>query len=271
MLSFDFGGLLNTDFNVKNIDVYNIKFPKDSVIDYTVDGREKALLHLALTGKRYYKIKNKEFLVSGGNVIFIPNGTKYLTGIKETEQTEEDGCECINICFDITDNENKEVILDKDIYCLDKQASACVKNDFKQINDIQTKGPYSMLKVKSLLYDILHKMVCPFAETSAEYDNLKSAFDLLTAEYNKNTAIKYYAKLCGLSESCFRKKFTYFFGISPITYRNDLRFKEARRLCQMNVSVQEIAEKTGFYDSSHLSRLYKKNCGKSLKEDVKNI
>lgn len=268
MLNFDFGGFLNIDFNVKNIDVYNIKFPKDSVIDYMADGREKALFHLALTGKRYYKINNKEFYVSGGSVVFIPNGTKYLTEIKETE---DGGCECINICFDITDNEGKEIIFDKDIYCLDNRVSFSVKNDINQINDIQAKGPYSMLKVKSLLYDILYKMVSPVLETSTEYDNLRSAFDILTAEYNKNIEIKRYAKLCGLSESCFRKKFTYFFGISPITYRNELRFKEARRLCQMNVSIQEIAEKTGFYDSSHLARLYKKNYGKSLKEDIKNI
>ena len=56
-------------------------------------------------------------------------------------------------------------------------------------------------------------------------------------------------------------------GISPIDYRNEIRFRKAKQLYQKNYTLQEIAEKVGFSDASYLSKMYKRHTGTSLKAD----
>ena len=66
----------------------------------------------------------------------------------------------------------------------------------------------------------------------------------------------------------FRKKFTEYTGRSPIQYRNELRFAEARRLYSEGLSINEIACELGFFDAGYFSKLYKKANGHSLKSEM---
>ena len=90
-------------------------------------------------------------------------------------------------------------------------------------------------------------------------------------DYKENLPIKAYAEKCNLSESYFRKKFSDILGKSPVEYRNELRFTEARRLYRRNYSTEEIAEALGFCDSRYMLKLYRRHTGKSLKKDAEII
>ncbi len=50
-------------------------------------------------------------------------------------------------------------------------------------------------------------------------------------------------------------------GLTPHTYLNLVRVKRARELMEKNTSIIEAAHTTGFYDQSHLNRVFKKFYG----------
>jgi len=49
--------------------------------------------------------------------------------------------------------------------------------------------------------------------------------------------------------------------LTPHTYLNLVRVKRARELMEKNTSIIEAAHTTGFYDQSHLNRVFKKFYG----------
>jgi shikimate dehydrogenase len=60
-------------------------------------------------------------------------------------------------------------------------------------------------------------------------------------------------------------------GVSPIEYRNELRFAKAEQLYQSGNSIKEIAEAVGFCDEVFFSKLYKKRFGTSMKKRLKTV
>ncbi len=262
--------LPHIEFNLKNIETYSLSYSDSSSsrINYLSRGRTKCMIHLCLSGTRYYQTTSQELYVKADSMVFIPDGTKYLT---YAVNAESEKCTGANICFDMLGDDNEIIDFEQQLYMQTDGITRSVKNDFLEVVELWTKSPHSVLQIKSLLYGLLYKILNSRNHKSSDYSLIKPAIDFLTHHYKENINVGYYAKLCNLSESYFRKKFTDIMRKSPIDYRNELRFNEAKRLYQMNMSLQEIAEVIGFYDSSHLTKLYKKYRGVSLKKDVEFI
>ena len=96
---------------------------------------------------------------------------------------------------------------------------------------------------------------------------LVPAFEIMAKRFGENLSVKEYADRCHMSESHFRKKFKEYTGKSPIQYRNELRFAEARRLYAQGSTIHDIAEELGFFDAGYFSRLYKQCNGHTLKNE----
>jgi len=54
--------------------------------------------------------------------------------------------------------------------------------------------------------------------------------------------------------------------MTPIAYRDSLRFAEVRRLIKSGMKLNQAAELTGFWDASHLRRIYRQRTGRSFAE-----
>ena len=66
------------------------------------------------------------------------------------------------------------------------------------------------------------------------------------------------AMMCHLSETHFRRLFKECYGVSPVTYRNQLRIRLACRLLQNEqYSVTEIADQLGFESVYYFVRVFK--------------
>ena len=64
------------------------------------------------------------------------------------------------------------------------------------------------------------------------------------------------------SPSNFRRQFTRTLGISPGRYLTAIRLNAARKLLETTEKlVSEIANETGFWDQSHLTKLFKRERG----------
>jgi AraC-like DNA-binding protein len=72
------------------------------------------------------------------------------------------------------------------------------------------------------------------------------------------------AALIGLSPAHFHAVFKAATGIPPMEYVIRLRIREAQSLLlQTTATVAEVAERSGFHDPFHFSRLFRSRCGVS--------
>ena len=71
-------------------------------------------------------------------------------------------------------------------------------------------------------------------------------------------SIEHLAKLAFVSKSNFFKLFKYELGTSPNEYILQQRIKRAKELLKENQSIKEVAFATGFSDTNHLIKTFKR-------------
>lgn len=86
----------------------------------------------------------------------------------------------------------------------------------------------------------------------------------MTAQLDKPIAQVALERVAGLSSSRLQAVFHEVTGYPPLDYLRRLRIEEARRLlADPRLSVKEIAARTGFRDTSHLSKVFRRIDGLS--------
>ncbi|MBP3600634.1 MAG: helix-turn-helix domain-containing protein [Clostridia bacterium] len=258
-----FSQLLYNDFNIGNIKVAKSFFKSTETADYIKNGRKQNLLHLITSGEREYKFKDRTIKLKKGAVLFIPDNTYYLT---TSYDIDDISCGGIGICFDIFDPDGNIIYIEPDIYYEWGERKEKATDYFESINNLYKYSPEAFT-LKITILKLLHTLAKTQSVLNGNYSLLEPALNFIAEHYNENLSVSQYAKLCKISESHFRKKFTECMGISPIDYRNEIRFRKAKLLYQKNYTLQEIAEKVGFSDASYLSKMYKRHTGTSLKAD----
>lgn len=253
--------LLYSDFNISNIKVAKSHFKTNDTTNYIKIGRKQNLLHLITSGEREYIFNDRSFSLKSGSVLFIPDGTNYST----TANTTNDAC-CsgIGICFDITDQNGNIILIEPDVYYDWGDRLEKAIDYFEQIDKLY-KYSSEAFTLKITILKLLHTLTKSQTALKGDFTVLEPALNFIAEHYNENLAVSLYAKQCKLSESHFRKRFTECMGISPIDYRNELRFRKAKRLYQNKYTLQEIADIVGFNDAGYLSKMYKKHTGTSLR------
>lgn len=239
--------LLCYDIELKNILVVKCPSRVNMVLNYINRGRKRHLLHYVLSGIREFTINGKTFTVGKGGVIFIPDKTEYTTRAIECDE-EYWG---IGIAFYV--DGIPENLLKKDVYYKYADVRYEGENAFVAIEKAFTQVPTPHLKIKTLL----HHLLLSLADDNA-VSPLQPAMDFIYAHYNENLPVKIYADTCNISESHFRKLFHQYTGVSPIEFRNLVRFAKAKVLLEQGLTLNEIADQTGFCDANYFSKLYKR-------------
>lgn len=91
---------------------------------------------------------------------------------------------------------------------------------------------------------------------------LKPITEYVEAHYAENIATQQLAEMVNMSHTNFRRRFSSTFGISPGRYITVVRINAARRLLETTDKlVADIAAETGFWDQSHLTKLFKRERG----------
>lgn len=230
--------------------------------DYLETGREQTLLHIAISGEREYTINNRTFVIGAGSVLLIPAKTKYYT-IPKT------ACTGIGICFDLHTAEGI-LELEPDVYHLWQDHSGQYAVWMEEITLDAITDRQGLLYRKTLLWRILDKMLAEPCRDPVLEKLLTPALRFIGEHYRENLPVAAYADACHLSESHFRRKFFDFTGMTPIAYRDSLRFTEVRRLLETGMTLTKAAELTGFWDASYLRRMYRQRTGKTFLDNQKN-
>ena len=96
----------------------------------------------------------------------------------------------------------------------------------------------------------------------AQYSKLKPAIAYMEQHFTENVRLDVLAALSGISVSTFRRIFLESFHMAPGRYLTCIRLKAAmNQLKATNKRISDIAIETGFFDQSHLTRVFKKERG----------
>ena len=98
-------------------------------------------------------------------------------------------------------------------------------------------------------------------ESGRESQKMARVKDYLAAQYLRDIAIDELAQLAGLSRFHFMRAFCKTYGLPPHAYVSQLRLIAAKQLLAAGRSAADAAVSSGFYDQSHLNRVFKKAYG----------
>lgn len=90
------------------------------------------------------------------------------------------------------------------------------------------------------------------------YQRISPVLAHVQSHYRESIEVKDLAGLIGVSVSTLERTFRDLFGITPLAYLTRVRLHAARRLLlETDLSINEIALETGFYDQSHFTKRFR--------------
>lgn len=108
------------------------------------------------------------------------------------------------------------------------------------------------------IFDVLRRRQHSDTHLPPGYSKTLKAQQFINDNYHKEITIEEIADHCDLSVSYLSTLFKRFIGTSPIDYLIYLRLRSAKMLLAKDLSVTEVAIKTGFNSIYHFSRIFKK-------------
>ena len=246
-----------------NLQIWN----EDMIFDYETYGRSGHLLYYMLDNEIDYWADSKKICtVMKNDIIFLPSGSKYTSVVKGGSGTIRG----IGLVFELATPDGEPIEIDSPIRILAHDSGRYFYKRFHKIY-LSSINPYgSALSSKANFYSLLDSFFSSHIRDEEYEKNLHDIFNAIHAlEYSPevNYSNEQLASFCYMSNSTFLRKFkAYSGGITPLQYRNNIRLAQAEELINTSLTIDEIAEKLGFYDGAHLCKVYKRLRGHTLKK-----
>ena len=253
------------------------------------NGRGASGLMFLFGCEAFYYRNNKLFLHAlPGEIIYLPKSSQYtciftrVDGNKEIKKKVNnfyiDGASgfqkefnAINIRFDITDNDNEDLIFSKDLIKIKD-----FKNAFTHFNTLASmfsEAKPHPIKIRIRLYQLLNEL-SSFVKKEIEplkYKAIISSLENIKTIDMKDLTVQNITELSGLSPSRFRCLFYEYTGMSPIKFIEQLKSDRAYTLLKSgDLSVSEVGHLIGINDPAYFSRFYKKITGRNPTDDLIN-
>lgn len=136
------------------------------------------------------------------------------------------------------------------IECMDKMAQANAVRDFTT----ETFLTASLLNLLSTVSKRIYIKESPVHRVIEQMQ--KDSFNHMT--------VSEYARMCGLTEYYFIRKFKEITGLTPHRYKTKITVNKAMdMMTSSNLNISEIAYMLGFEDSLYFSRVFRKETGMS--------
>ncbi len=221
----------------------------------------ESILILVVEGKVDYWITDRQVIAEAGDLLFIPKMTK-RSGKNYRGQTHQK--------YTILFNQTKEIqasppfLSAKQFLHLRTRNYDYLKHRFHRLFvELRGEKQYRTFICSGLLQELIgligreleHFEVAPIKFTYAQ--TLKQ---YLLEHYRESVGIEELAKLIQRSPNYTISIFKEVTGYSPIQYMHHLRVMEAcSLLLNTGMSIVNIANHLGYYDTSYFSRTFKKN------------
>lgn len=232
------------DFKIENVGFVSVQRNENYFFEYK-KGKETYSVIYVTEGQLTYTLTGSQevFHIKKGDCLFIPKHLPYQTLYLQNSTVIK------IIVFDITGGELPVYL--KNAICTQSSSIASV---FSSISN----DPLLLAgKAYELLYHLSRKAD---KGIPAKYNKILPAIDDMKLHYEENHKMEYYANLCKMSESNFRKLFKEYTGKSPVEYRNDIRMGAVHNMILSGeFTIQEAAYIAGFNNMSFFYQLYHKS------------
>ncbi len=134
----------------------------------------------------------------------------------------------------------------------------------------------SILQQQSLLFKILEKILLRHTKNHPmlknignEHQPIQQIRDYLNDNYAENISLEELARITKFSPFYLNRAFRKQIGIPPHAYQTQVRIQKAKALLISNLSISQVAVKTGFSSQSHFGWHFKRVMGVTPKQYVK--
>ena len=230
-------------FLIDNIDYIHLVRGEGDVFRHD-GGKDKCSLIYTREGRmRYAFADGGALLAESGTLCFLPHRLPYVT------EYLEDGTVVQILAFDVCGSLPER--LRRPLLLHDRRAGTL----FSSVDAVgRTSAAYLAARTFELLYLIEEKQTA----IPERFRRLAPAVEKARTAYAENRPLSYYADLCRMSESNFRKLFKDYTGCSFIEYRNRVRLAEAHKLIAGGeATVAQAAYLAGFHNLSFFYKLYR--------------
>ncbi len=229
------------------------------------DGEEFSYLRTARPngGLMLVECKNVRFKSANGeildapkkSIVYIPPTCNYLA---EFSNPDEVFPATYLVNFTLKEKEKADVLLSKRPIIICKDRSSTYRSMFCRICDAYINNSQLLCIGETclLLGSVINEMKNDGSENSDIYT------DLIRQRLGDELNISVLCREFAMSESTLQRRFKALFGMSPLRYINEIKYESAKRLLAIQeISLDEICQRLGFYDVSHLSKSFKSRYG----------
>lgn len=236
-----------TDIN----DVFIVSSPKGRLAK--TENRANYGLSFCIDGQITYTHNQKNTVSDKNSAVILPKGQTYtLKGDKSGN-------------FPVINFTCNEYLCDT-IIALPIQNTSMYINDFKRLMSLSLFDGNRAEKM-SIFYHMLYSL-------SLENSMCKTiipAIKYIEENYhNPDISNEFLAGLCNISEIYFRQLFKKYYKTTPHRFITDMRIKKAEQLLsEGSLKIYAVAERCGFSNQYHFSRMFKEKKGLSPGEYMK--
>lgn len=222
------------------------------------------ILYIAF-GKAHFIFDGVDTIVSAGNmVLYRPHDVQHYIYYGQEQ------IEVYWVHFTGSDVEN---ILNRYGFSADKKIFSCgIYSDYSKLflqilNELQTCNTnfeelISILLNQLIILTYRNSLCSTRINNSFTENEMETAAQYFTQNYNKDINIDEYAISCGMSISWFIRSFKKHTGTTPMQYIVSLRITNAcALLVNSDYSIQEISDIVGYNSPLYFSRIFKKSMG----------
>ena len=222
----------------------------------SINNREKSALIYIVRGGIRFNFNDTELLARERDVVYLPENCSY--SYKASKEIS-----AIEINFSLLDKEKDVNLLfsSHPVLTLIDTGDEIQECFMKILKSFATPSSSARIKRTSDFLNLLS--IIEDSEINDEgVMRLAPALYRLREGYCEKVYVKELSELCGMSEASLRRLFKETFGVSPITYKNNLRIKMACSLIKSGAyGINEISEILGFEDIYAFSHAFKKATG----------
>lgn len=235
---------------------------REETFSYTSTPRPDNGIMFIANGKIDFITESYTLSARSGDIIFLPMNCHYEVRF----HTEHNAVKNYLVNF----------VSDKKVYDtaspikIAENAEAHCKEAFRAYVKESLNPELSIYRSKGRLYLLLDTvMQCTNNMKNRQTITLEEAKNFL--QKNLDCPISEVAKRYAMSESGFRKLFKDTFGMSPIQYRTEAKLARATYLLDStDMSVSEISDSLGFYDTAYFCKCFQNHTGLTPKQYIKS-
>ncbi len=220
-------------------------------------GRHSDCLVYVIKGKTIYTFDDYKITVKENDMLFLAKDSIYTMDIVT------DSYEVLFVDFDFLNEEN---IAYKSEGFFNVVGKSFLDYFQSMYNTWVAKKPFYIIQVYALINRILYELYKSTQRnyfSTKDYDTIKKAVDYIHENFTKTDInITYVSSLTDVGEGHFRRLFSKIYNISPAKYITALRMSYAKELLgYKNISVSEVAEKSGYSDIFYFCKVFKSLTG----------